>query len=187
MALALAENRALLGASRVEASTDALTGLGNRRKFEQDLSDKLAQIAEDRPFALVILDLNGFKSYNDSFGHAAGDDLLARLGASLARAIAGRGEAYRLGGDEFCVLAACPEAEADQLSARCAGALAMRGDGFSITAAQGGVMLPSEAADASSALALADARMYGNKATAERGPTLAEHGTTVCDLAVANG
>ena len=205
MALALAENRALLGASRVEASTDALTGLGNRRKLKQDLSNILTDISEETPFALVILDLNGFKTYNDSFGHAAGDMLLARLGASLAAAVGGQGEAYRLGGDEFCVLAACPEQEPDRFSSTCARALATRGEGFSITAAHGVVMLPSEAQDASNALALADARMYGNKATAgrphaageftrvltavleERAPALADHSKTVCDLAIATG
>jgi two-component system, cell cycle response regulator len=168
MALASAENRALLGASRVEASTDALTGFGNRRKLGQDLSNMLAHITEDRPLALVILDLNGFKGYNDTFGHAAGDMLLARLGASLAAAVAGQGEAYRLGGDEFCALVACPEPEADRVSSACARALAMRREGFSITAAHGAVMLPSEAQDGSSALSLADARMYANKATAGR-------------------
>jgi two-component system, cell cycle response regulator len=201
MARALAENRALLGASRAEASTDALTGLGNRRKLKEDLANVL--MGDDRPVALVILDLNGFKTYNDSFGHAAGDMLLAQLGASLSAAVDGRGEAYRLGGDEFCVLAACPDEDPDRLSSLAARALATRGEGFSITAAHGLVMLPAEAQDPSSALALADARMYGNKATAgrpqaageltrvltavleERAPTLAEHSKTVCDFALA--
>jgi two-component system, cell cycle response regulator len=205
MALALAENRALLGVSRTEATTDALTGLGNRRKLKDDLSNIINEISEQNPFALVILDLNGFKTYNDSFGHAAGDMLLARLGASLAAAADGSGTAYRLGGDEFCVLAACGGQEGQRLSSTYARALAARGEGFSITAAHGVVMLPDEARDPSNALALADARMYGNKATAgrphtaaeltrvltalleERAPTLADHSNTVCDLAVATG
>jgi two-component system, cell cycle response regulator len=203
MARALAENRALLGASRTEASTDALTGLGNRRKLKEDLANNLAASSEERPVALVILDLNGFKTYNDSFGHAAGDMLLAQLGASLSAAVRGHGEAYRLGGDEFCVLAPCPDREPERVSSMAARALATRGDGFSITAAHGLVMLPSEARDPSSALALADARMYGNKATAgrpkaageltrvltavleERAPALAEHSKTVCEFALA--
>jgi two-component system, cell cycle response regulator len=205
MALALAENRALLGVSRAEATTDALTGLGNRRKLKEDLSNTIGDISAENPFALVILDLNGFKTYNDSFGHAAGDMLLARLGASLAAAADGYGKAYRLGGDEFCVLAACGERESERLSSACARALASRGEGFSITAAHGVVMLPSEARDPSNALALADARMYGNKASAGRphtageltrvltavlegrAPTLADRSNTVCDLAIATG
>jgi two-component system, cell cycle response regulator len=203
MARALAENRALLGASRTEASTDPLTGLGNRRRLGEDLSNILAASSEESPVALVILDLNGFKTYNDSFGHAAGDMLLTQLGASLSAAVQGRGEAYRLGGDEFCVLAPCPDREPELLSSAAARALATRGEGFSITAAHGLVMLPSEAQDPSSALALADARMYGNKATAgrpqaageltrvltavleERAPTLAEHSKTVSEFALA--
>ena len=52
---------------------------------------------------LCVYDLNGFKDYNDSFGHPAGDALLARFGSRL-EAAAGDGRAYRLGGDEFCVL-----------------------------------------------------------------------------------
>ena len=203
MARALSENRALLGASRTEASTDALTGLGNRRKLKEDLANILAASSEERPVAFVILDLNGFKTYNDSFGHAAGDMLLTQLGGSLSAAFRGQGEAYRLGGDEFCVLAPCPDQEPERLSSTAARALATRGEGFSITAAHGVVLLPSEAQDPSSALALADARMYGNKASAgrpqtageltrvltaileERAPALAEHSKTVCEFALA--
>jgi two-component system cell cycle response regulator len=203
MALALSENRGLLGESRQQATTDPLTGLPNRRKLKRDLSYVLA--VNDAEHAFVMLDLNGFKAYNDSFGHAAGDMLLARLGASLAAAVRGRGEAYRLGGDEFCVLAPCVERDTGLLSASCARALATGGEGFAITAAHGAVSLPSESQDASSALALADARMYQNKATAgrpqaanelahvlaavleERAPALVSRDKTVCGLAVATG
>ena len=53
---------------------------------------------------LALFDLDGFKHYNDTFGHPAGDALLERLGGNLARLVAGRGRAYRMGGDEFCAL-----------------------------------------------------------------------------------
>src|SRR4051812_3853613 len=56
----------------------------------------------------AILDLDGFKGYNDSFGHGAGDALLMRLGHRLAEVANGPARAYRLGGDEFCVLAPTP-------------------------------------------------------------------------------
>ena len=52
----------------------------------------------------MLFDLDGFKSYNDTFGHPAGDALLTRLGSKLAAAVAPHGSAYRLGGDEFCAL-----------------------------------------------------------------------------------
>jgi two-component system, cell cycle response regulator len=164
MALALAENRSLLGESRLQATTDPLTGLGNRRKLKRDLTDAFDRFIGSPQQVLVLLDLNGFKTYNDSFGHAAGDALLAQLGASLADAVRGRGEAYRLGGDEFCVMAPCTSDGADALSEMCATALSARGNGFAIDAAHGTVMLQAEAADASTALALADTRMYQNKA-----------------------
>src|SRR5256885_16279346 len=59
---------------------------------------------------LVLFDLDGFKGYNDTFGHPAGDALLARLGRALSEAVASHGNAYRLGGDEFCILARDPGA-----------------------------------------------------------------------------
>jgi two-component system cell cycle response regulator len=198
MALALAENHTLLSASRVEASTDALTGLSNRRKLQLDLADVLQ---DDSPHALVLLDLNGFKTYNDSYGHGAGDSLLKQLGAALERAVDERGDAYRMGGDEFCVLAPL-RSDLDELSAHCAAALGTRGDGFTITAAHGAVLLPDEGRDASHVLALADARMYRQKnagrppaahqsagvliaVVAERAPKLASHVQAVCELACA--
>ena len=60
-----------------------------------------------RRHVLLLFDLDGFKNYNDAYGHPAGDALLRRLGDRLAAAVAGRGTAYRMGGDEFCVLAPC--------------------------------------------------------------------------------
>jgi two-component system cell cycle response regulator len=195
-ALALGENHALLATSRVEATTDALTELNNRRKLQIDLANALR---EDASCVLVLLDLNGFKTYNDSYGHGAGDILLTQLGAALAHAVDGRGDAYRMGGDEFCVLAPLPP-DLDEFSAHCAAALGTRGDGFSITAAHGAVLLPDEGRDVSTLLALADARMYRQKnagrppaanqsagvlmaVVAERAPALASHVNAVCDLA----
>ena len=53
---------------------------------------------------LVLFDLDGFKTYNDTFGHPAGDALLTRLGAALRTAVGPNSGAYRMGGDEFCTL-----------------------------------------------------------------------------------
>ena len=200
MALALGENQALLADSRIEATTDALTGLHNRRKLQLDLAEV---VQGSRPHALVLLDLNGFKTYNDSFGHGVGDMLLQQLGSALARAVGERGEAYRMGGDEFCVLMPVAS-DLDEISARCAAALATRGDGFAITAAHGAVLLPDEGRDAPTVLALADARMYRQKngsrppaahqsagvllaVVAERAPGLVSHVRAVCELACAVG
>ena len=91
--------------ARHEAQTDSLTGLGNRRKLI-DRPPARAARRERRslPRVLAMFDLDGFKRYNDTYGHPAGDALLTRLGANLGRAIGPYGDGYRLGGDEFCVL-----------------------------------------------------------------------------------
>ena len=88
-----------------DAMTDALTTLGNRRAILADMPALIRNATLARPLLLILFDLNGFKAYNDSFGHPAGDALLTRLGVALGKSMAGRGRAYRLGGDEFCVLA----------------------------------------------------------------------------------
>src|SRR6185295_16781790 len=96
-------NLTMLADTREEALTDALTGLGNRRRLMRDLEDVL-HAGGGTPSVLVLFDLNGFKGYNDVFGHPAGDALLARLGARLGAAVHPHARAYRVGGDEFCVL-----------------------------------------------------------------------------------
>src|SRR5215208_913126 len=78
--------------------TDPVTGLGNRRLLVGDLRARLAGATEAEPAVLMLFDLDGFKRYNDTFGHMAGDALLARLGNKLGAAVAPDGAAYRLGG-----------------------------------------------------------------------------------------
>ena len=81
--MTIRENRRLFELTRHEATTDALTSLGNRRKLLNDLEHRFAS-AKIEPALLMIFDLDGFKAYNDTFGHPAGDALLARLGTKLA-------------------------------------------------------------------------------------------------------
>jgi diguanylate cyclase (GGDEF)-like protein len=159
--LTFRERMRLLAASRQEALTDALTGLGNRRRFMLELDDELAD--EGPPFALVVFDLDGFKAYNDSFGHLAGDALLARVAARLEAAVDGDGRAYRLGGDEFCVLARVVGDEHGLIAERAAAALTEEGEGFAVSCSYGAVLMPSEAGDLSEALSMADHRMYLHK------------------------
>jgi diguanylate cyclase (GGDEF)-like protein len=142
------------------STTDALTGLGNRRKLMTDLADV---VESGRHAVLVLLDLDGFKAYNDTFGHPAGDALLSRIGARLLRAVDGRGDVYRLGGDEFCSIwfgDVCIGVTPELLSAA---AMCESGDGFAITAAYGAVAIPREAPTAELALNLADTRLYSHK------------------------
>jgi diguanylate cyclase (GGDEF)-like protein len=164
MALSFRDTQASLESSTREALTDPLTGLPNRRRLMEELTSAAANPpASGRLRLLVMFDLDGFKAYNDGFGHPAGDALLTRLGSRLAAFSSPHGDAYRLGGDEFCLLAECTAAEVDGLVAGGAGALSERGEGFLVTASQGSVLLPSEADTPEAALQLADRRMYANK------------------------
>jgi diguanylate cyclase (GGDEF)-like protein len=146
---------------RAMALQDSLTGLANRRCLERDLEAGAAAAASGRPLALLLFDLNGFKGYNDAFGHHAGDLLLQRLARRLQAVVERSGDAYRLGGDEFCVLVR-GEDQVD-IEAACLLALSDRGDGFEITSSVGTARIPSEAADGEEALRLADDRMYTHK------------------------
>jgi diguanylate cyclase (GGDEF)-like protein len=200
--IAFREHGTMLELTREEALTDALTGLRNRRALSQDLARATAEARTGDPFVLVLFDLDGFKHYNDSFGHPAGDDLLVRLGTRLQHSVSDRGAAYRMGGDEFCALLRPGSARAGFVAAAAAAALHERGDGFEIGASHGFVRLPEETRDPAEALRLADQRMYAQKhggrpsaagqardvllrALAERNPDLGEHLSTVAELAVA--
>jgi diguanylate cyclase (GGDEF)-like protein len=157
-----AENVRLLETSRDEAVTDPLTGLGNRRAFKRRLEDIRPRVNADDELMVVMFDLDGFKQYNDTFGHGAGDALLARFAQRL-RDTAGRSSAYRMGGDEFCLLAQIGIAEGEHLIHSVVGALSESGDGWQVGCSWGVAWMPSEATKASDALRLADERMYAQK------------------------
>jgi diguanylate cyclase (GGDEF)-like protein len=201
MSLTFRENLRLVDRSRHEALTDPLTGLGNRRRLLLALEDVLQSASARAPWALLLFDLNGFKRYNDTFGHPVGDALLARLGAKLAEAVAPEGQAYRLGGDEFCVLTRLQRRMPEAVSAAAVAALSERARWFEVTTALGCITLPAEAQDSSAALRLADERLYADKRSrhssdapdqlrdvllqviAERQPELPEHLHEVAALA----
>ncbi len=168
--LIYAAHMRLLARSRAEARQDELSGLPNRRALIADL--EAAATAKD-PLTLAFFDLDGFKLYNDTFGHGAGDALLHRLGQRLAHAVDGVGRAYRLGGDEFCVLLDGAGHDVDVRLLDAGSALREHGDGFAITASVGSVSMPEEASEAAGALRIADQRMYAHKAE-RRGPARAQ-------------
>jgi two-component system, cell cycle response regulator len=160
-ALSFVDNARLLEQARALSLTDALTGLANRRSLTLALERALDEESPD-PMVFVIFDLNGFKRFNDTFGHPSGDALLVRLGTRLQRA-AGAGEAFRLGGDEFCVLVPWSPDGLTAVVEAGVDALSERGDDFDIEAVHGAVLLPEEATDATDALRLADERLYAQK------------------------
>jgi diguanylate cyclase (GGDEF)-like protein len=150
--------------SHLEATTDALTGLGNRRKLFDDMKRAVASLDSDHTVAIGIFDLDGFKAYNDTFGHPAGDALLARLGVRLAEAVGDDGRAYRIGGDEFVVVTAA--ANGDSLLAEARAALWERGAGFSIGCSLGATRIFA-GITLEEALHVADQRLYANKRSAQ--------------------
>ena len=146
------------------ATTDALTGLGNRRRLVAGLEAALTTADAPASFVLVILDLDGFKGYNDTFGHPAGDELLKRLSANLQSSFEGLGTPYRMGGDEFCVLAPISGGQSrDEIAARAERALSEHGEGFTITCSHGSIVIPAEATQIDEVLRIADQRMYADK------------------------
>jgi diguanylate cyclase (GGDEF)-like protein len=153
---------AILERSRAEAITDPLTGLANRRQLLTDLE----ALDPAHPTALVIFDLDGFKGFNDTYGHAAGDQLLATLGRELDVSSSRWGRGYRMGGDEFCLLV--DAAAADKAVAAAVAALTTTVDGIEIGCSWGQVVIPDEAAADSNALREADQRMYAMKARQPR-------------------
>ena len=179
-----------------ELSTDPLTGLRNRRALMEDLPRVCQRASEEAPAFLWFFDLNGFKRYNDSFGHVAGDALLARLGDRLRTALQSSGTVYRLGGDEFCVLIATRVNDPHALFQEAREALTEHGGAFTVSASAGAVEIPRETSEPTQALRLADQHMYREKigsrdgaaelitsvlhaALAQRHPDLGEHSDDV--------
>jgi two-component system, cell cycle response regulator len=159
LAMSDRENKALLE----EVRTDWLTGLGNRGRLQVDLAAVFAQASEQRPLSLLLFDLNGFKHFNDTFGHQAGDELLTRLGRGLREAVGEDGEAYRIGGDEFCVLLHCPPERFEEVTRGLTMALTATGPGYNVDPSWGAVEVPREESEPRAAMQLADVRMYAQK------------------------
>jgi diguanylate cyclase (GGDEF)-like protein len=159
LAMSDRENRRLLE----EVRTDSLTGLSNRGRMEGDLAAIFERSSPEQPAMLYLFDLNGFKRYNDTFGHPAGDRLLSRLGTALKSAVGVDGSAYRIGGDEFCVLLTCAEDRFDAVARAAAAALTESDRGVEVASSWGAAAIPAEAGDPSAALQLADVRMYAQK------------------------
>ncbi len=176
LGISVRENKLLIQQVR----TDPLTGLASRGALQMDLPRIEEATAED-PVYVVLFDLDKFKRYNDTFGHPAGDELLATLGRGLREAVGADGTAYRIGGDEFCLLLECERADFDAVARRAAMALTGSQGSVTVASSWGAVTVPDEETTAHDALQLADLRMYAQKESrrlardkAERPPTAAE-------------
>ena len=94
-----------LEAIRAESLTDPLTGLGNRKYFDRSIETAVqAALASGEPLSLLMFDIDHFKSFNDSYGHLTGDQVLRLVGMSLKQTIKGQDITARYGGEEFAVV-----------------------------------------------------------------------------------
>jgi diguanylate cyclase (GGDEF)-like protein len=151
------------------ARRDELTGVGNYRALHERLAAEIARHhRHGREFALVLLDLDGFKQVNERHGHLEGDRLLAEIGSSLRKEVRGEDSVFRQGGDEFAVIV--PEVnaeEAGEVAKRLRGRVSQRGFGSDemrpMTATTGFAMFPADGRTVDDLLSVADADLFTAK------------------------
>ena len=158
-------------ALRTTALTDPLTGLANRRSLLSRIDYEIARHTRSQgTFALIMLDLDGFKLLNDRFGHPTGDDLLRDVAAALKRAVRDQDTVARIGGDEFCVLA--PETDepgTDRLVSRINTAVGRVTAGVeALGVSAGAAAFPDDGTSLEAILAAADDRLYDAKRSLPR-------------------
>lgn len=163
------------------ARTDALTGIANRAEFDEALHDAVsAGRRRADQFALLLLDLNEFKSINDTQGHAAGDRVLVSVARRLTEVLRTTDVVARVGGDEFAVLTAggCDVDAARRLAAKILDAFStieIEGGAVGVSASIGLALFPAHGADARALWRNADAAMYLAKRT-RSGQAMYRHG-----------
>ena len=157
------------------ASHDPLTGLPNRHRLDQFLQRTLARAqATGETFAVLYIDLDGFKAVNDIAGHEAGDRLLQAVANRLQQVLRHGDTAARMGGDEFVILlpgcrdAATARAVVDTLRAQLRPVHLLAGQPFQLDASVGIACFPQDGTDAATLLAHADHEMYAAKRHAKR-------------------
>ena len=161
-------------AAELRADRDALTGLLNHGAFQAGVDDLLERGRQGAgAFALLMLDLDGFKAFNDTRGHPAGDRLLRAVGAALSAAVREHDRVYRYGGDEFSILLPRVSREearavADRLAAGVA-ALSGEDDTPGVSISIGIAMYPADGRAKDDLVTLADAELYLAKASRRDG------------------
>ncbi|HVA59461.1 MAG TPA: GGDEF domain-containing protein [Mycobacteriales bacterium] len=175
------ENVRLRDALAAQARCDELTDLANRRCLLEELDAAFARAQRTgSPFSVLVADLDGLKPINDTFGHAAGDEVLMHVGHGLSAGVRSTDLVARIGGDEFAVLldGAGPAAAAvmaDALASPVQQPITLAGYPYMPLLSIGTASWPTDGASAAELLALADARMYLNKSDRRRrsvgGPT----------------
>jgi len=178
--IAMAGSR--MAAMRRQACTDSLTGVANRAGLHR-MWPGLAPIAP----VIAMLDLDGFKPVNDTYGHAAGDTVLATVAARLQARVAG-GVVARLGGDEFALVLPGPMRRAYTLAVLAAAEVALSievAEDVAVTVTASIGLAPAVDGDLAQVLAAADAAMYRAKTSrsgiAVYDPRLDDHTSPLAD------
>ena len=160
-AASLAQERRL-ALTFAEARRDALTGLPNRRAFDEQL-DRLLEEDGDDPVTVTLLDVDGFKTVNDTGGHATGDEVLATLARIFLRAVRANEHVYRIGGDEFAVILAGGTEAGVRAGERILQAARLQRRGRNLPTLSGGVAHSAGIESKQELLARADAALYQAK------------------------
>jgi len=163
-ALAL-RNASLMESVQRLAATDGLTEIANRRSFELALERELARATRAAEYvSLVMVDIDNFKELNDTYGHQAGDEVLRRAGAALARECREFDTAARYGGEEFAViLPGCDPDRAHEIAERLRQAVSTTAPRTPVTASAGVATFPAHAGDAETLVRAADDALYRSK------------------------
>ena len=154
-----------LALTHAEARRDALTGLANRRALDERLEAALREAAAvEQELTVVLFDLDDFKRFNDSGGHAAGDAVLAQVARAATRVLRVGEELFRVGGDEFAVVLDGDAQAGRQVADRIQGTLQAQTRGGSLPTISAGVATyPFDAKGGAALLAAADGALYASK------------------------
>ena len=161
------ENALLYAKAEEEARVDELTGLLNRRSLDEMVSSEINRHSRyGGLFSITIIDLDSFKAFNDNYGHLAGDKLLKQVGGVIKGAIRNADQAFRFGGDEFCIL--LPQTAIDAANrvserVRKQIALKVKGGDIPITASLGLASWPADGLSPNQTIEAADAALYHAK------------------------
>jgi two-component system cell cycle response regulator len=147
------------------ADTDGLTGLPNRRTFEAVLEKELSRSSRNgEPVTLMMVDVDHFKKFNDTYGHQTGDEVLQKVGGALAHASRDFDTPARYGGEEFAViLPACSSKESLAVAERLRAAVCQIETVAPVTASAGVATYPTHAGDAAALIKAADEALYESK------------------------
>jgi diguanylate cyclase (GGDEF)-like protein len=157
-------NERMIALTHAEARRDALTGLANKRAFDEHLARVAGDARTGDPISLVLFDLDDFKRVNDERGHVVGDEVLRDTARILMRVVRAEDEVFRIGGEEFAIVVPGPAATAARVAERVRSALRNQRRGHELPTASAGVAtFPTQAESPVDLQRKADVALYAAK------------------------